>query len=343
MQQLEDLEIESIDISSAFLNGEIDSEVYMQQPEGFPQGSPDRVLRLVKSIYGMKQSPCLWHQKLDQVLRSLGFVKIKSDASVWVFQGDEIRIIVPVYVDDMTLVSKSKSKLAELKSSLRKHFKLRDLGPIEFLLGVKVERDRFKRTLHLSQRQYTLDILKRYGFDSCSPVSTPINPGARLSQEQSPKTPEDVNGMRSVPYSHAVGSLMYLAISTRPDIAYAVGVLSRFSSNPGKEHWAAVKHLFCYLKGTLDYRLSYSPDPTSTSLFTTYSDADHGGCKDTGRSTGAYVVKMGTGAVSWSSKLQLIVAKSTTEAEYVAANSAGSEICWLRNLFTEIGLDFTSI
>ena len=134
---LEDLEIESIDISSAFLNGEIDSEIYMQQPEGFPQGSPDQVLRLVKSIYGMKQSPRLWHQKLDQVLSSLGFVKIKSDASVWVFQNDGIRVIVSVYVDDMTLVSKSKSKLAELKAELRKHFKLRDLGPIEFLLGVR--------------------------------------------------------------------------------------------------------------------------------------------------------------------------------------------------------------
>src|ERR1700753_3563211 len=339
---LEDLDIESIDISSAFLNGEMDSEIYMQQPEGFPQGSPDQVLRLVKSIYGMKQSPRLWHQKLDQVLRTLGFVKIKSDGSVWVFQRDGIRVIVPVYVDDMTLVSRSKSKLAELKGGLRKYFKLRDLGPIEFLLGVKVERDRSKRSLHLSQHQYTLDILTRFGFDSCSPVSTPINPGIKLSQDQCPKTADDVDAMHSVPYSHAVGSLMYLAISTRPDIAYAVGVLSRFSSNPGKEHWAAVKHLFCYLKGTLDYKLSYSPDPSSTSLFTTFSDADHGGCKDTGRSTGAYVVKMGKGAVSWSSKLQSIVAKSTTEAEYVAANSAGSEICWLRNLFTELGLNFSS-
>ena len=108
---------------------------------------------------------------------------------------------------------------------------------------------------------------------------------------------------------------MYLAISTRPDCMHPVGVLSRFSSNPGKEHWNAVKHLFCYIKGTLDYKLTYSPDPSSTSLFTTYSDADHGGCKDTGRSTGAYVVKMGTGAVSWCSKLQSIVALSTTEAE----------------------------
>jgi hypothetical protein len=121
---LEDLEIESIDISSAFLNGEIDSEVYMQQPEGFPQGSPDQVLQLVKSIYGMKQLSWLWHQKLDQVLSSLGYVKIKSDASVWVYPRDGIQVVVPVYVDDMTLVSKLKTKLAELKGELRKHFKL---------------------------------------------------------------------------------------------------------------------------------------------------------------------------------------------------------------------------
>src|ERR1700743_1607588 len=139
--------------------------------------------------------------------------------------------------------------------------------------------------------------------------------------------------------------MMYLAVSTRPDIAYAVGVLARFSSNPGTTHWAAVKHLFRYLKGTLDYKLVYAPDPFSlfpSSLFVAYSDADHGGCKDSGRSTGAYIVKMGTGAVSWSSKLQSIVALSTTEAEYVSAVSAGTEICWLRSLFTELGFNLMS-
>ena len=148
--------------------------------------------------------------------------------------------------------------------------------------------------------------------------------------------------MRTVPYAHAVGSLMYLAISTRPDIAYAVGVLSRFAANPGQAHWIAVKHLFRYLQGTVDYKLTYSPDPSSSSLFTAFSDADHGGCKDSGRSTGAYVIKMGTGAISWSSKLQPVVALSTTEAEYIAAVSAGTEICWLRNLFKELGTDLSS-
>src|SRR6185437_1734920 len=268
---------------------------------------------------------------------------VKSDASVWVYDRDGIRVIVPVFVDDMTLVSKSKEKIKELKEELKKHFKLRDLGPTEFLLGVKIERDRSKRTLHLSQHQYSLDILSRFGFSDCSPVLTPLNSGIKLSKDQCPKTPDEVNSMRSVPYSQALGSLMYLAVSTRPDLMYPVGVLSRFSSNPGPQHWLAVKHLFRYLKGTLDFKLTYSPDPSSPSLFTAYSDADHGGCRDSGRSTGAYVVKMGTGAISWSSKLQSIVALSTTEAEYVAACSAGTEVKGLRNLFSELGYDLSSI
>ena len=143
--------------------------------------------------------------------------------------------------------------------------------------------------------------------------------------------------MQSVPYLQAVGALMYLAVATRPDISYTVGVLARFSKNPGMAHWKAVKHLFRYLKGTLDYKLTYAPDPTTNELFTTFTDADHAGNPDNGRSTGGYIVKMGTGAISWCSKLQTIVALSTTEAEFVAAVSAGQEILWLRNLFTELG------
>ena len=165
-----------------------------------------------------------------------------------------------------------------------------------------------------------------------------MDPGCKLSKEQCPSTPEEMAEMKDIPYIHAVGSLMYLAIATRPDIAYTVGVLARFNSNPGPAHWNAVKHLFKYLKGTLDYKLTYGPGSSSSSeLFTTYSDADHGGYKSTGRSTGAWVVKIGTGTVSWSSKLQSIVTLSTTEAEYIAAVSAGQEILWLRNLFSEMG------
>ena len=171
-----------------------------------------------------------------------------------------------------------------------------------------------------------------------------MEPGLHLSKDMAPSTPEEVELMRTIPYIHAVGSLMYLAISTRPDIAYTVGVLSRFSPNPGPPHWLAVKHLFRYLKGTLDYKLTYSPTscsaPHQSELFLTYSDAAHKGDSDNKYSTGAYAVKMGTGAISWSSKLQTVVAKSTTEAEYHAVCAAGSELMFLRNLFTEFGYSF---
>ena len=267
--------------------------------------------------------------------------KVQSDNALWVYHKDSVRIILPVFVDDMTLVSKDKAAITQTIESLETHFKLRRLGSIEFLLGVKVERDRPNHTLHLSQSQYILDMLERYGFSSCSPVSTPLNPGTTLTQDQCPQTPAEVEEMRSVPYISAVGSLLYLAIATRPDITYTVGVLARFNTNPGRAHWAAVKHLFRYLKGTLHYKLTYSPSSTSKDLFVGYSDADHGGDKDSGRSTGAYVIKMGTGAISWKSKLQDVVTLSTTEAEYISAVHAGQELLWLNNLFSELGYTFT--
>ena len=338
----EDLEIESVDISSAFLNGNIDTEIYMQQPEGFPQGDKTQVLRLLKSIYGLKQAPRIWHNKLNSVLSLIGFSKVQSDNSLWIYQKDGVRIIIPVFVDDLTLVAKDKAAINKVITHLEKHFKLRRLGGIEFLLGVKIERERAKHTIHLSQKQYILDMLERYGFSDCSPVSTPINPGVKLSEAHCPSTPEEIVEMRHVPYISAVGSLLYLAIATRPDIAYSVGLLARFNTRPGKAHWAAVKHLFRYLKGTLNVKLTFSPDSTTSEMYVGYSDADHGGDKDSGYSTGAYVVKMGTGAISWRSKLQDVVTLSTTEAEYIAATHAGQELKWLHNLLTELGYTFKS-
>ena len=146
--------------------------------------------------------------------------------------------------------------------------------------------------------------------------------------------------MAKVPYLSVVGSLMYLAICTWPDIAYAVSLLARFNSNPGKAHWQAVKYLFKYFKGTLDPRLTYGPSKDNE-LFVTYSDADYAGDDDTLRSIGACVLRFGTGAVDWSSKLQTVVAQSTTEAEYLAAVGAGRDIAWMRNLLTELGYDLS--
>jgi hypothetical protein len=270
----------------------------------------------------------------------MGFKRLESDRSCYIYARGDIRIFVPIIVDDITLASKSQEALDNFVKELSQHFELRDLGPTSFFLGIAVTRDRANRSIALSQRQYIVNMLDRFEFSDCNPVSTPMDPGLRLDASMGPSSPSDVAFMRTVPYLSAVGALMYLAVTTRPDITNAVSILARFNSNPGPTHWKAVKHLFRYLKGTMDFKLVYRPSD-SPELFTTYSDADHGGSVDDGRSTGGYLVKVGTGAVSWSSKLQPIVTLSTTEAEYIAAVEAGKEIAWMRNLLGELGYSFT--
>ena len=217
----------------------------MRQPEGFERGGKNMVLRLNKAIYGLKQASRQWKEKLVHILvDKLGFKEIYSDASLYVYAHDGLRITVPVYVDDGMMSSNSTRLLDFCVYELSKHVKLRDLGASSFLLGMLIERDRPERMLAISQRQYILDMLQRYSMDKCEPVKTPMNPSTRLSKAQGPQNEEERLSMQSVPYSEAVGSLLYLARGTRPDIAYSVAFLSRFVANPGRAHWQAVKHLF---------------------------------------------------------------------------------------------------
>jgi hypothetical protein len=241
---------------------------------------------------------------------------------------------VPVYIDDITLVSKSDAAMDSVTQELKKHFKLRDLGATTYLLSVQVHQDLESRSISLSQSHYVNELLKRFGMDDCNPVKTPLSPGIDLSAHV--PTPSEQQEMRDVPYLSAVGSLQYLATMTHPDITFAVSYLGRFNHNPHPTHWAAVKHLLQYLKGTSDYKLIYktSNDPEP---FVTYSDASHGGCKQTSCSTGGYATIVCGGAVGWSSKRQPFVTLSSTEAEYVAAVEVSKEIKWMRNILTEFG------
>lgn len=303
------------------------------------------MLRLLKALYGLKQGGRAWYEMLDKTMRLLGFERVQSDRSVWVWLRDGVRLIVPAYVDDLTLVGADRAKINSVVAELQQHFKLRILGDTSFLLGVEIARDRINGTTTLSQRQYALDVLERFDMADCNGVLTPMEPGLKLSKSQSPSAPEEVAEMRNVPYLQAIGSLLYLAIATRPDISFAVGVLARFASNPGVAHWKAVKHLFRYLRSTVDYKLTYrrSAMPEAPAdLFTAYSDADHGGNIDNGRSTSGYIIRMAGAAISWSSRLQPVVTLSTTEAEYVAAVRTAQEVLWLRSLFTEFGFDFST-
>jgi hypothetical protein len=246
-------------------------------------------------------------------------------------------LIVPIYIDDITLASKSSTAIDKYVQLLSEHFKCRDLGPTRFLLGVAVERDRPTRMIKLHQHQFILELLEKFGMSDCKPVLTPLPPKLVLSHSMAPSTQEEQDLMSQIPYLSAVGSLQYLAMMTRPDIAHSVAYLARFNANPGLEHWKALKHLFRYVKGTIDHKLTYQGALANKELFLTYSDASHGDCVDTGRSTAGYVTIIAGGAVGWYSKLQTIVALSSTEAEYMAAVEAGKEIAWMRNILSEFG------
>ncbi|GLB43841.1 putative encoded by [Lyophyllum shimeji] len=206
------------------------------------------------------------------------------------------------------------------------------LGELHWLLGIEIKRVREQRTIHLSQRSYIDSILRRYGLQDLKPASIPMDTSVRLSSAQSPATMAEFAAMRDVPYHEAVGSLMYAALGTRPDIAFAVQTVSRFSTKPGPAHWEAVKKIFRYLKGTIELWLSYG---RSGGALTGYADADGSMAEDRHAISG-YAFIVNGGAVSWSAKRQEIIALSTTETEYVAATHAAKEALWLRSLISQL-------
>lgn len=227
--------IESVDISNAYLNGVLDSDtkVFMKQPEGYHQGDANQVCKLKKGLYGLKQGGRLWYEKLGEVLHKIGFKHLQSDNSIYIWTSNNVKVIIPVFVDDLTIVSESKQVLNQVKTELAANFKLKDLGPTSFLLGVQVIYDQKKRTLQLSQRQYIIDLLKRFEMADCKPVTTPMEPGLRLSKAMKLSTPEEREEMQRTPYLNTIGALNYLAICTCPDISYTVGCLARFSKDRG--------------------------------------------------------------------------------------------------------------
>ncbi|CAG7852816.1 Retrovirus-related Pol polyprotein from transposon TNT 1-94 Includes: RecName: Full=Protease; Includes: RecName: Full=Reverse transcriptase; Includes: RecName: Full=Endonuclease [Serendipita indica DSM 11827] len=336
---------EALERPDTFLNGEIDAEVYMQPPEGLTihgdsDGSHQWVLRLLKGLYGIKQGPRLWSVKLHRVLSEIGFERLECDHSVFVYQRDGVRIIIPVHVDGLILASMSHSAIHKVKEELKQCFKIHDQGQTTQILGIRLERDRTSRTIALSQPAYIQKLLEDYNMTDRTPSPTRMPDGLRLSAEMSPKTAEQKERMKSIPYREAVGRLLYLSIATRPDISYAVGVLCRYNSNPGEQHWNAVKHVLRYLKGSQDLKLICSPT-SSTDFFTAHSDADLSGNPDNSRSTGGYVLSVGSGAVMWGNPLQRHVSLSSTESEYTTASAAGCEIMWMRQFLEEIGYDIS--
>ena len=235
-------------------------------------------------------------------------------------------------MDDCTIAASNARALNALKDGMRQHIEVTDLGELHWMLGIEIQRDRQAGTIHLSQRAYLDSIIRRFHLNDLKPLSTPMDTQVRLSTEQAPQSAAEFAAMRDVPYREAVGALNWAALSTRPDIAFAVSTVARFASNPGPVHWEAVKRIYRYLAGTRNLWLSYGE---TRRTLEGYADADGSMAEDRRAITG-YAFLIDGGAVSWSSKRQEIISLSTTESEYVAATHGMKEALWLRSLLSEV-------
>ena len=330
-----DMELHQMDVKTAFLNGDLKEEVYMVQPEGFVANNSGKlVCRLKKSIYGLKQASRQWYLKFHSVVTSYGFVENKVDQCIYCKVSGRKFIFLILYVDDILLASSDLGLLHETKRMLSNNFDMKDLGEASFVLGIEIHRNRSCRLLGLSQRAYVDRVLERFNMQLCKLGIAPVCKGDKLSLSQCPHSEIEKAQMKNVPYASALGSIMYAQVCTRPDIAFATGLLGRYQSNPGHDHWVAAKKVMRYLKRTKDYMLIYKH--VQDLQLVGYSDSDFAGCQDEKKSTTGYIFKLAGGAVSWKSEKQKLIASSTMQAEFVACFSATTQAIWLRNLIKEL-------
>ena len=337
LSNAKDWEVHQMDVRTALLQGNLEEEVYMRQPDGYVNEEyPDYVCKLKRSIYGLKQSARCWNTVIDTFLKSSGYKQMESDSCLFMKSvkdpnGVSKFVILSIHVDDILLFSNDTSMLDEEKKLIGSKFKIDEMGEVKYILGMLIRRDRERGKMTISQPKYLEGILKRFGMDKKKPVSTPLEPGKHFQELPDDENPANINE-----YQKLISCLTYVTTATRPDLASAVGILSKYMSTPSNEHWKGVKRVLRYIKGTINYGLVF--DGKSTRCFLIgYSDADWANDVDTRKSTSGYVFQINGSTVSWSSKRQSCVARSSTEAEYVALSHATQEVVWLRRLLNDIG------
>jgi len=327
-----DWETEMMDVKTAFLYPEIEDEVYIAIPEGYHKFHPREtfkqgVFRLLKTLYGLRQSPLAWYKKVDSFLRSKGLIRSNEDSSLYISKD----LIVILFVDDILLFASDKATILKAKGWLTSEYKMTDLGELKQFLGMQIERDRKNRTMFICQTRYFNRVLEQCKMHDCKGCKTPMDPKINLTKPSE----KDIVGVTE--YKSLIGSIMYGMLGTRPDLGYAISTLSKFNDCPAMEHHAAAKRVIRYLQHSKDYGLVFSgKDITTFPEPVCYTDSDWAGDKESRKSTGGYVITLGGGAVSWKTKRQNVVALSSTEAEYIALSEATKEAVWLRRILREI-------
>jgi len=331
-----DFDLDQIDVKTAFLNGILpDNEsVYVEAPVGYHLLDVDtkgRCCKLLKGLYGLKQSARLWYQTAQTVFEKLGFRRSQADHCLFI--KDNLWVLV--YVDDQLLIG-SELEIRRFKRSFAETFSITDIGAAQFYLGMYIERDRSERSMKVSQPLYAEKILEKVNMKQARSSKVPMMAGLNNSLRKSSDEATDDEISR---YRSEIGSMMYIMTQTRADLAYPISKLSKYLSNPSQTHQKALTTAYRYLRGCADQGLLYKidpKDPNSTQAYG-YSDSDFAGDLDSRKSTSGYVFMLAGAAISWRSKQQDIVAKSSCEAEYIALDAAASEAVWLRLLLKELG------
>lgn len=319
--------IHQLDVKNAFLHGELNETVFMHQPPGFyDRRTPNFVCRLKKSLYGLKQAPRAWYTRFASYITSHGFRSSACDNSLFIYNRDSSNIAyLLLYVDDIILTASNDTLLHDIIATLSREFAMTDLGRLHHFLGIKVSQQ--PHGIFLSQTQYAKDIIARASMSSCKPCTTPVDLSAKLSSTDGPLFSDPTL------YRSLAGALQYLTF-TRPDISYAVQQVCLFMHEPRDSHFAFMKRIIRYIQGTIDYGIRIIK--STSHCLVAYSDADWGGCPDSRRSTSGYCVFLGDNLISWSSKRQPTVSRSSAEAEYRGVANAVAEATWIRNLLLEL-------
>jgi hypothetical protein len=314
-----------MDVKSTFLNDILEEEVYIKQPPGYEVlGEEHKVYKLKKALYGLKQAPRAWYSRIDSYFVNNGFSKCANEPTLYVKVNDEGEIlIVCLYVDD--LIFTGNMSINSFKEAMEREFDMTDLGLMKYFLGIEVTQN--EQGIFICQSKYANDVLKRFKMENVNPTPTPVALGLKLSKnDESPSVDANL-------FKRLVGSLMYLT-ATRPDIMYGVSLISRFMEKPKESHWKDGKRVLRYIAGTKRFGILYASSDNYKLIG--YTNSDWGGNMDDRKITLGYIFHLGSGAISWASQKQPIVALSSAEAEYVAATSAACQVVWMRRVLSDL-------
>jgi len=320
-------QLRQLDVNNAFLHGLLNEDVYMVQPPGFKDDTnPQHVCRLNKAIYGLKQAPQAWYSTLRGAILEFGFVNSRADSSLFIYKTKFVTCYFLVYVDDLVITGNDPIFVSSIIDQLSHQFSVKNMGQLHFFLGMKVIPT--TTGLLLSQHKYIRDLLTKLNMHGAKEVTILLSTTTVL------KLLDGTSSVDSTEYRSIIGALQYLSL-TRPDISFTVNKLSQFMHKPTTTHLTAAKRLLRYLKHTIFHGIHIRRDMASK--FITHSDADSAGNCDDRKSTSIYICFLGSNPISWSSKKQQAVVRSSTEAEYRALANAASETLWLLALFAELG------